>query len=85
MVENISSYKIIGLMAETSKGSRMAIAAHVQINLSQLLENLGRADVSPVPLLGSYNMADIEFENLSLQEAEAKLLRASERMTPQGA
>jgi nanoRNase/pAp phosphatase (c-di-AMP/oligoRNAs hydrolase) len=75
-VDNISGYKIIALLAEPEKdSSRLLLAAHEQLPLEKLAESLGQGAKILDRGLGNYKIIQQRFENESLENLEARLVK----------
>lgn len=80
-VENLSGYKILGLMAEPVKGNvRLVFAAHEQISTAKLLRFMGgRAKVLGT-MLGNYRIFEDNFSDSSLEQVEELFISAAKQI-----
>jgi phosphoesterase RecJ-like protein len=76
-VDNISGYKIIGILAEpASQSSRLLLAVHEQIPAEKILTALGIEAKILALSLGNYKIIEQNFTGETLESLEQKFLEA---------
>jgi nanoRNase/pAp phosphatase (c-di-AMP/oligoRNAs hydrolase) len=75
-LDNISSYKIVGLLCELEDGVTVLTALHLQVSTEKFLTNLGAPshsfELPPHP----FKILEIKLPSVTLQETESKFLEA---------
>ncbi len=76
LLENMSSFKIIGLITEAEGGVSISLALHSQIKAEEILQKLdGDGKILDINL-GNFNFISAIFTGFGIKEAEQKLLEA---------
>lgn len=77
LLDNISGYKIVGLLSEAMGGGiKLLVALHPQLDIEKIINIFGQTTHIEPSLIGPYKILEVFFPNTQLAEAETKFLEA---------
>jgi len=80
LMENVTGYKLAAILSgQPGGGTRVTIAVHLSISAENLIEHL-QPSSKPVAEWGQFRVYDFELENISLSEAEHRLLESAKSL-----
>lgn len=80
MLDNVSLYPIVALLAERENAVEALVAAHPKVGLPELLKHLEITVPVSQMLHNRFNLLSLSWPGVSLAQAEEKLLRAVKQL-----
>jgi nanoRNase/pAp phosphatase (c-di-AMP/oligoRNAs hydrolase) len=81
-IDNVSGFKVFGVLAETDGSVDIAVTLHPQLQTSSFLDQLGVSGVTPLRLASGTEYLHVRLPGSSLLEAEQRFVQALQQSLP---